>query len=103
VILNGQFDFEGIAEITEAHDQIAGMQYPDPTRPTPPINATINLEEFEKAIAHTQENTSSSPSRRHYGHCRALLRSPNTLDIIAKLADLCFTWGVTLKQWEMVT
>jgi hypothetical protein len=61
-ILAGEFDFEGIAEITEVHELIAGMRYPDPRNPTPKIDATIHLEEFSKAIAHTQERTSSSPS-----------------------------------------
>jgi hypothetical protein len=98
VILDGQFDFEDIAEITEVNDLIAGMQYPDPANPTRMIDATINPEEFVAAIAHTRKRTSSSPSGQHYGHYRALLRSPGILEIIAYLANFCFTWGVTLKR-----
>jgi hypothetical protein len=102
-ILAGHFDFTEIAEITEVHDLIAGMQYPEPANPTPTINGSISLEEFCEAIAHTRERTSSSPSGRHYGHYRTLLRSENTLAIIASLANFCFQWGVTLSRWEKVT
>jgi hypothetical protein len=93
-ILDGKFDFEDIAEITEVHDLIAGMRYPDTANPTPTIDGTINPEEFNAAIAHTRERTSSSPSGRHYGHYRTLLRSQSTLAIIASLANFCFQWGV---------
>jgi hypothetical protein len=78
------------------------MQYPDPSNPTPLIDATIDEEGFNAAIAHTRERTSSSPSGRHYGHYRALLQSPETLGHIASLANFCFHWGVTMSQWEKV-
>jgi hypothetical protein len=43
-ILNGTFDLTGIDEITEVHDIIHGMRYPDPSNPTPPIDITITTE-----------------------------------------------------------
>jgi hypothetical protein len=54
-ILDGKFDFEDIAEITEVHNLIEGMQYPDPDNLTPMINGTINPKEFSAAIKHTRE------------------------------------------------
>jgi hypothetical protein len=51
-------------------------------------------------MAHTKERTSSSPSGRHYGHYRTLLRAPIILGIIAALANFCFNWGVTMSRWQ---
>jgi hypothetical protein len=101
-VLDGTFDFDGIADITEVQDFIRGMRYPDPMHPTPLIDSTIDDESFNSAVAHTRERTSSSPSGRHYGHYRTLLRSPVVLGLIAALADFCFRWGVTMKRWNKV-
>ena len=102
-ILNGTFDLSTIEAITEVKDIITGMQYPDPKHPTEPINTTITTESFSDAMEHTRERTSSSPSGRHYGHYRALLRDKILLGLIAALANFCFQWGKTLKRWEKVT
>jgi hypothetical protein len=99
-VLNGTFEYDEIANMTEVKDLIVGMKYPDPANPTPAIDTTIDFECFQSAIANTQESTSSSPSGRHYGHYRSLLRSPILLGIIAALADFCFIWGVTMQRWE---
>jgi hypothetical protein len=101
-VLNGTFDFDGLADVTEINDFIKGMRYPDPNHPTPLIDATIDAESLISAIAHTRERTSLSPSGRHYGHYRTLLRSPLILGLIASLADFCFRWGVTMTQWNKV-
>lgn len=101
-VLEGTFDFNDIAETVEVEDIIKGMRYPDTTRPTPPIDSTIDEEGFVSAIAHTRERTSSSPSGRHYGHYRALLRKPAILGLIAHLANFCFKWGVTMQRWTKV-
>jgi hypothetical protein len=61
-VLNGTFDFTGIAKITEAKGLISRMQCPDPANPTPMINSTIDAEGLTSAISHTRERTSSSPS-----------------------------------------
>ena len=100
-VLNGTFEFDDLAENTEVKDLIKGMQYPDPESPTPQINSEITYEGLSKAMAHTRERTSSSPSGRHYGHYRTLLRSPMILGIIAALANFCFKWGVTMTRWEI--
>jgi hypothetical protein len=101
-VLEGRFDFEELAECTEVQDFVRGLQYPDTASPTPLIGTTLDEEGFISAIAHTRERTSSSPSGRHYGHYRALLRKPTILGIIAALANFCFNWGVTMARWKKV-
>jgi hypothetical protein len=96
-VLDGTFDFTDIAGKTEVKDLIKGMQYPDPFNHTQLINSTTDKVSFIAAIAHTRERTSTSPSGRHYGHYRTLLRSPNTLGYIASLANFCFQWGVIMQ------
>jgi hypothetical protein len=99
-VLNGTSEFEDLAERTEVKDLIKGMRYPDPARPIPCIDTNLTYEGLRSAIMNTWERTSSSPSGRHYGHYRALLRSPPMLGIVAELANFCFQWGVTMKRWE---
>jgi hypothetical protein len=79
-VLNGTFEFEDLlAERTEVQDLIKGMRYPDPTCPTASIDTTPTYEGFQSAIKNAGERTSPSPSGRHYGHYRALLRSPTMM------------------------
>jgi hypothetical protein len=101
-ILQGTFDFTDLELEIEVADLIRGMQYPDPANPTPPINITIDDDTFRDAVYHTRERTSSSPSGRHYGHYRTLLRAPEILSCITALTNFCFRWGVTMKRWETV-
>jgi hypothetical protein len=61
-VLSGTFDFEDLADMTEVHDLIAGMRYPDPSHPTPNIDTTLDYDGFQSAITNTQGRTSSSPS-----------------------------------------
>ena len=89
-ILNGTFDFTDIEATVEVHDIVEGMQYPDPTNPTPTINTTITAETFSDMVTHSRERTSSSPSGRHYGIYCALLQNPALLGHIAALANFCF-------------
>ena len=99
-VLNGTFEFEDLSDRTEVNELIKGMRYPDPESPTPCIDTHLTYEGLQSAIMNTRERTSSSPSGRHYGHYRTLLRSPTILGIIAALANFCFQWGVTMKRWE---
>jgi hypothetical protein len=102
-ILNGTFDMSDISAEIEVHDIIQGMQYPDPTTPTTPIDTTITAETFSQVVAHTRERTSSSPLGRHYGHYRTILRDATLIEDIAAIANFCFQWGKTLTRWEKVT
>ena len=72
-VLNGTFEFEDLAKMTEVDDLIKGMRYPNPESPTPCIDTHLTYEGFQSAIMNTRERTSSSPSGRHYSHYRALL------------------------------
>jgi hypothetical protein len=102
-ILNGTFDMSDLSMEIEVQDIITGMRYPDPTSPTGPIDTAITTEHFSQAVAHTRERTSSSPSGRHYGHYRTLLRDEHLIGDIANIANFCFRWGITLTRWETVT
>jgi hypothetical protein len=101
-ILQGTFDSTNLTTVSEVRAIIKGMRYPDPDIPTPTIPTNISVDQFAAAIKHTRESTSSSPSGRHYGHYRTLLRDHDLLACIASLANICFQWGVTLRRWEKV-
>jgi hypothetical protein len=102
-ILNGTFEFADMSNDLEVSDLIHGMRHLDPMNPTTTLDPTITPEDFASMVKHSCERTSSSPSGRHYGHYRALLRAPDTLGVIAAVADFCFAWGVSLTRWEKVT
>ena len=89
-IFQGTLNTTGLATISEVHDIVSGMQYPDPTQPTPQFDSNISNKEFFQTVFKTRERTSSSPSGRHYGHYRTLLRAPDLLGCIASIANFCF-------------
>jgi hypothetical protein len=102
-ILQGTIDFDDLAAITEVHDLIRGMRYPNPAHPTPPIDTTITTEDLSALVKNHCEHTSSSPSGHHFGHYHTLLCDPDILGYIASIVNFCFQWGKTLHRWEKVT
>ena len=101
-ILQGTFDTSNLTTLPKVRELIYGMRDPDPDKPTPTFDTTITDDDCFQAVYHTRESTSSSPSGRHYGHYRTLLRDPSLLGCIALIVNFCFQWGVSLCRWERV-
>ena len=54
-ILHGTFDMSHLTTVSKVRDIIAGMCYPDPTKPTLSFDYTITDDDFFQAVFHTRE------------------------------------------------
>jgi hypothetical protein len=128
-ILKEQLGYEGVNEICESLiqgkskpntintmtpvvQQIIDNFYESPKSSDLPSN--INFEEFSAALEKWNERTTTSPSGRHLGHCKILLRLPiydnNNINLSKKIlytyyqmVDLKSKLGKRIPRWCKVT
>jgi hypothetical protein len=66
-------------------------------------SATISFDEFVQTYTVADENTSSSPSGRHIGHYKAILKHPSLATLHAKMMSLPFQVGFAPARWTKDT
>jgi hypothetical protein len=73
-------------------------------RPYPSTQHTANIsdEEFSASYRVAKEATSSSPSGRHVGHYKAILKYPDLVNLHASMMSLAFKTGVVPDRWNKV-
>jgi hypothetical protein len=64
------------------------------------VNTTITKEDWDNHWSRAKEETSSSLSRRHFGHYKAGLRSYYIKYLQALIATLTTRWGIVLNRWS---
>lgn len=65
------------------------------------IDYLPTFEQFKSFIKKSKEKTSASPSSRHYGHYKSLLKKiPHVLADIFKLLRLSLKYGIILDRWK---
>ena len=80
-----------------------------------PAQPTITMHELIRRFRRWKESTTTSPSRRHLGHYKALLPSPNfdldefrtqpegqILSVHLALLNFCATTGYSLSRWHKI-
>lgn len=65
--------------------------------------AQITEEEFISAYKLTKEATSSSPSGRHVGHYKAIIKDPDMVLLHSTMMSLPFQVGFAPERWSCVT
>ena len=83
-------------------------------RKLPEFSATVSLEDISRRFRKWNEQTSTSPSRRHLGHYKSLLSpiSPSDdsesddatsiLDVHLSLINFCARTGYSLHRWQKI-
>jgi hypothetical protein len=73
--------------------------------PRTPVNQSsiITEEDFIATYKWAQENTSSSPSGRHVGHYKAIVKDPNLVSLHTTMMNIPFQVGITPDRWTRVT
>ena len=66
------------------------------------VDATITVEDFRSGFKIISEKLTSSPSGRHYGHYKAVLKDPQICSMYATMMSIPFELGLTLHRWEKV-
>jgi hypothetical protein len=71
-------------------------------RVVPPGSTRVDLtlEEFRNLVKSQSENTSSSPSGRHYGHYKAILSDDGICLVHARMMCMTFLHGFTPLRWQ---
>jgi hypothetical protein len=71
--------------------------------PTTTKALTITTQEFYDSYKVAKENTSSSPSGRHIGHYKAILKDPKLSSLHATMMSIPFQVGIVQDRWWKVT
>ncbi len=66
-------------------------------------HSIITSKEFQDSYRIAKETTSSSPSGRHIGHYKAILKDPVLTQLHATMMSIPFQIGFTPDQWTRVT
>jgi hypothetical protein len=64
---------------------------------------TITEEEYVKAYRVAKESTSSSPSGRHIGHYKVVLKAPDLIQVHTAMMSLPYQVGFAPHRWTNVT
>ncbi len=64
---------------------------------------TITEEEFKAAFRLVNEAASSSPSGRHVGHYKAILKNPDVVTFHTIMMSIPFQVGIAPERWTRVT
>jgi len=65
--------------------------------------SSIMEEEFIQTYKRTKESTSSSPSRRHMGHYKAVIKDPTLVRLHCAMMPMPFQQGFNAERWTKVT
>lgn len=71
--------------------------------PTMPGSTVILDKEFIATYREAKESTSSSPSGRHIGHYKAVLKDPSLVALHATIMLIPFQVGFMPNRWKKVT
>eukprot|EP00957_Ditylum_brightwellii_P072036 5475362-Ditylum_brightwellii.AAC.1 len=64
------------------------------------INVDISLQDYKSLLKVQNESTSSSPSRWHYGHYKAVIDHDDLCLVHAQLMSIPWLAGFTSMRWE---
>ena len=78
---------------------LASFCVPESVREQDPIDTTISTDDVIKGFKLWSEGTSTSPSRRHLGHYKALIQDPQLLQCLTWFLQLLTTRGIAISRW----
>ena len=96
-ILNGTF------EIPPGTDPYAAKLIPFLAKPasvTEPISTDLSLEEHQQSWLRSREQTSSGPSKMHFGHAKANARNPRLAEYDRIMRAIPYRTGFSPDRWR---
>jgi hypothetical protein len=114
-LLQGQFDIETIPNVTNSARML--LHFLGQQNTLPSIDNSLTFLEFRKALVKWNEATSTSPSGRHLGHYKTLLRSDHCqlydqhysdpkdriLQVYYDILSQASISGISLQRWQNST
>jgi hypothetical protein len=64
-----------------------------------PVSSVMTIADFQKGFKRIAKKTSSSPSGRHIGHYKAILKDDLICIVYSTLISVPFEFGFTLDRW----
>ncbi|KAI2505456.1 hypothetical protein MHU86_8979 [Fragilaria crotonensis] len=78
---------------------LTSFALPDVVKENKAISININEDDVSYGFKKWKETTSTSPSGRHLGHYKALIRDPILLKCFTQFMHITVNGGLTLRRW----
>ena len=65
-----------------------------------PVSTEISTADVLKGFGRWRESTSTSPSGRHLGHYKAIIKDETLLDCLTKFLSIAVYHGISLSRWH---
>ena len=101
-ILRGEFV---APEGTDPHAVrlIQHLKMKQEVRDAPPVDLSLNVEEYRRGWQKARENTSSGPSGLHFGHFKAGAEHDGIAEFEAIMANIPYRTGYSPERWQRGT
>ena len=94
-ILEGKYDLSSYPKPMQIFFDALKIEHENDSLPF-----SYSLEEFKHFIKGVREKTSSSPSGRHYGHFKVMLKYlPNVFSDVHRILSLCMKYNIFLPRY----
>ena len=78
---------------------LTSFAIPDSVKDTKAIPLDITADDVKYGFSKWKESTSTSPSGRHLGHYKAIVKDPALLSCLTKFLHTTVTHGMTISRW----
>jgi DNA-binding transcriptional MerR regulator len=82
---------------------LRSFQIPDKVKQMRHIKTSMSAEDIAKGISGWKEKTSTSPSGRHLGHYKAIIKDDTLLQCLTKFMHVAIKSGIAIRRWSQAT
>ena len=101
--LYGQLPQEWHKDDHLLRDFLRSFQIPDKVKQMKHIKTSMSAKDIVKGISGWKEKMSTSPSGRHLGHYKAIIKDDLLLQSLTKFMHVAIKSGIAIKRWSQAT
>ena len=98
-VLSGSLPRSWIGKDALLREFLTSFAIPDSVKKTPPISTTVSEDDVKYGFKKWKESTSTSPSGRHLGDYKAIIRDPCLLTCMTQFLHVIINKGITMTRW----
>ncbi|KAI2512852.1 hypothetical protein MHU86_1641 [Fragilaria crotonensis] len=102
-VLRGVVPPEWYGDDLALKEFLASFSIPQEVLDTEPIPTEITTTDVEKGFKSWSEGTSTSPSKRHLGHYKAIVQDPELLQCLTWFLHIVTSRGIAVTRWCQAT
>jgi hypothetical protein len=99
-LLRGHTPPEWSADDRALQEFLASFTIPPRVLEKPEIDTIISEEDVSKGFGTWKESTSTSPSGRHLGHYKAIIKQPVLLKCLTQFMNIAIQSGIAVPRWS---